>query len=68
VLCPISVCLPACGVEYFFGMLPQATMDQIVPLIEEYEKAMISFALAQELKNAGLAPSKNTNAVSLVSG
>jgi hypothetical protein len=31
--------------------------------MEEYQKAMISFALAQELKNAGFNPNKNANAV-----
>jgi hypothetical protein len=41
-----------------FGTLPQG-----YPLMEEQEKAMITFALAQELRNAGFTPSKNSNAV-----
>jgi hypothetical protein len=38
-------------------------LQQDNPLLEEWEKTMITFALAQELKNAGFTPSKNTNAV-----
>jgi hypothetical protein len=38
-------------------MLPQATIKQMVHLFEEWEKVMLQFAVAQELKNAGFSPS-----------
>jgi hypothetical protein len=38
-------------------------LEQEKSFTEEYQKAMISFALAQELKNAGFNPNKNANAV-----